>query len=79
MKSKRVEVSKRALIQRINRVLGKQDEVLRVTRTARSKQEYGDYMIIDTRLNAFVSATDDIEALGRELEVLAEWEKLLED
>ncbi len=78
MKSRHIAVSKRALIQRINRALEKQEEVLRATRTARAKQEYGDYMIIDTRRNAFVRATDDIEVLGRELHVLAEWEKLVE-
>src|SRR4029077_4905862 len=51
---KRVPLSERALVQRINRKLATQDEVLKKTRGARAIQELGDYYILDLRANALL-------------------------
>jgi len=84
-KRNRALVSKRALVQRINRALAHQDQQLRATRGTRSGEgftsdqvELGYYYTVDFRLNCVVEKHVDLEELGRELKVLAAWEKLEE-
>ncbi len=78
----KVPISHRALMQRINRALTKEDERLCKARPSRGEGltreqlECGDYYVINTRGNMVTTKHVDIEALGRELEVLAEWESL---
>lgn len=74
-----VPVSRRALIQRINRVLKSDDEVLKATRGELARSNLGDYYILDLPRNAVVHRDVDIEALGRKLNVLREFESLGED
>ena len=69
-------VSARALLQRIQRVLQKRDELIRTTRGGRAEIELGEYYIVDVQRDAIVTKDVDIEALGRELEVLKPWEEL---
>lgn len=66
-------VSKRALIQRINRRLLPQMEAIR--RFGPSNQCDGFYRV-DIRLNAVVQRSVDLEQLGRELGVLSESEHI---
>ncbi len=67
-------VALRAVITRINRKLRKQDKKL-VKNSPRSVPMYGDYMIINLGTNMIDrNGINDIEALARELECLAEWE-----
>jgi hypothetical protein len=68
-------VSPRALVQRIQRVLGKRDELIRAGR-GKATSELGDYYTVDLRTNALIEKDVNIEALGRELGVLKPWEKL---
>jgi hypothetical protein len=68
-------VSKRALVQRINRQLRKQDEKLKGARGANA----GEYRRVDTDRNFLIEEDVDLEALGRELGVLAAYERLEED
>ena len=75
-KEKRIPVSERALIQRINRVLIKRDEYLCVARGGRVLQEYGHYYTVDLRRNQAVQGDVDLEPFGRELGCLKEWEYL---
>lgn len=77
--AKKVQVSTRALIQRINRVLGKQDEQVKAYRGGRSEVQLGRYYIVDINRNFLVAGDVNLEALGRELKVLAGWEALLKD
>jgi hypothetical protein len=73
---KKVRVTQRALVQRINRVLARQDEVLKATRGDRWRGEQGDYYIVDVRLNCIVHKHVDLEAAGRKLKVLQKWEEV---
>jgi hypothetical protein len=73
-----VPVTMRALVQRINRKLAKDDEQLRKTRGQRWWTDLGDYHIVNYNMNALMRGHVDPEALGRELGVLSEWERVAE-
>ncbi len=75
-KTERVPVSERALVQRINRKLSKQGEMLRKSRGGSAFNTLGDFYSIDIRSNSVASHSIDIEVWGRELAVLHPWEKL---
>ncbi len=79
-------VSMRALTQRINRRLKRQDQVLKAARGARARVELGDYYIRDSRVpyfevgdSWFIRGHVDPEALGRELGVLQPYEALVDN
>ncbi|MGD0115622.1 MAG: hypothetical protein ABSC13_06425 [Dehalococcoidia bacterium] len=71
---KLVPVSRRALVQRINRKLALNGEALRKGR-GRWADEMG-YYIIDVNGNLLVAKDCDLVALGRELGVLRGWESV---
>ena len=73
---RKVAVTERALIQRINRALRKRDEVLKRTRGTHALRDLGDYYVVDVRRNAVVAADVNPEAYGRELDVLAPYERV---
>jgi hypothetical protein len=75
---KTVPVTMRALIQRINRKLAKENEALKATRGESARQQIGDYHIIDVSRNFLVQFHVDPEALGRDLGVLRAWESVAE-
>ena len=70
-------VTKRALVQRINRALARQEQQLRACRGERAQQELGDYFILNAKQNRIVSRNIDLEELARELNLLAPFEKLV--
>jgi hypothetical protein len=72
----RVKVSERALIQRINRKLAANGESLKKSRGDRARSDLGEYYIINLHKNSVVNFGFDLEAKGRELGALAEWEAL---
>lgn len=82
VKRQTVPVSPRALIQRINRRLrrdadGDVPDIVRATRgRGNAWLDLGDYYLLDQRRNFVIKTHVDIEDLGRELKVLAEWERL---
>lgn len=71
-----VAVSRRALFQRVNRVLAKQGECLRVYRGGRSWNDLGDLYIVDVNRNAIVRGHCDLGKLGKEFGVLEPFERL---
>jgi hypothetical protein len=72
------QISVSALVRRINRELTKRDERLKKSRGMRALIDLGEYWIHDIGRN-FVAGKDiDPERLGRELEVLRPWEKVIE-
>jgi hypothetical protein len=77
-KSKKLPVSKRALIQRINRKLAFNNQKI-VFAEGRGKSH--DLHVIDTKLNEVLGmlGVDKLGAWGRELEVLAAWEEFSDD
>jgi hypothetical protein len=74
---KTVPVSERALIQRINRALRDKGEMLKAARSPRVADEVGQHFVVrltGKRNNIVTQQYVDVEALGRELGVLSEWE-----
>jgi hypothetical protein len=70
-------VSRRALIQRINRKLRATNELLRAYRgDGRGRQNLGDLYVLDLRRNFAVRTHVDLEQIGRELGVLHAWEEV---
>jgi hypothetical protein len=75
-KNRKVGVSARAVVARINRKLKPDLEALKISRSERMRLDVGRYFIIDYRLNAIQRHNVDPKALGRELGVLKEWEEV---
>lgn len=79
---KKVTVSQRALIQRINRALKKEHQAVKIPRGQRMQQDVGDYYLLDYSRNFVVNADRyglDLESFARELEVMEDWEALETD
>jgi len=77
-KPKRVPITMRALLQRINRKLaleGRAGQGLKAMRGG-ARDGIGDYYLLDFDTNFISNPNVDPEALGRKLGVLAEWEEL---
>jgi hypothetical protein len=72
----KVLVSRRALIQRLNRVLAEANLLLKKTKGSRMLKQLGDYYLIDLKQNALVEKNVNLETLGRKHAVLAAWERL---
>jgi hypothetical protein len=75
-KRTKIEISLRALTQRINRRLAENDQVMKAARGERIQKAVGDFYIIDTKVNAVHAHRIDPETFGRKLGVLKEWEVL---
>ena len=73
----KVKISKRALIQRINRALVKENEMLRKARGIQMFLDVGDYFTINIKRNYITRSNIDPENLGRELEVLKPYEEVI--
>ncbi|MEJ5370230.1 MAG: hypothetical protein WHT08_18110 [Bryobacteraceae bacterium] len=70
-------VSERALIGRINRRLDRDNKKLFKSRPgSRLEANVGRFYVVDVWRNTVVDTHVDLESYGRELGVLAEWEKL---
>jgi hypothetical protein len=79
----RIPITERALIQRVNRALVREDgpigRKLIKTRGERAKLDLGDYFVLN-QLHNFVDEKDvDPESLARELGALADYEYLFEE
>lgn len=75
---RRVTLTVRALTQRLNRRLAKDDQAVRSPRGRASRSQWGDYFVVNTR-GGVVDAKltpKKLEAMARALGVLAEWEEL---
>jgi hypothetical protein len=74
----RVKVSRRALLQRLNRVLARSGHVLKKSRPTKYGSRYGlgDYYVVDLRANVIRRRDVDIRKLARRNGVLAPWERL---
>jgi len=78
--SKKVPITSRALLQRINRRLASEGErVKKLKSTSRMYMQWGPYYRLDTDRNALLEDNVDIVRLGRQLNALAEWETLAVD
>ena len=68
----------RAVVQRINRKLAADDEMLKAARGARMQLDCGDYYVVDFRQNCVTSKDVDPEVLARKLGVLKGYEQVIE-
>ena len=75
-KIKTIPITKRALLQRVNRALNKEDRQLKKAVGARLQQNVGEYYVVDLRLNAVAMLDVDPVELARKLEVLQPWERV---
>jgi len=69
-----IPVSMRALVQRINRRLKADDEVLKSPRGRNARQQLGEYFVLELTCNAVYDTHIDPEAFGRKLGVLTDFE-----
>jgi hypothetical protein len=76
---KKIPVSERALVARINRKLAQQGEKVCKSRTAWNYVSVGDYYVIDVNRNVTAGVAVDPESLAKELGVLKRYESLAED
>ena len=72
----KVPVSTSALIQRINRKLVRDGQIMKSARSARAAASVGRYYIVDTYRNLLVRDHCSPGAIGREMGVLAKWERV---
>jgi len=76
VKSDKVPVSERALVQRVNRMLAQEDQALKKTRGSRWLNDLGAYYTADLQHNAILDRMVDLEEFGKEFGMLAEYEHL---
>ena len=69
----------RALLQRVNRKLKKENEMLCKARERAKRYGVGDYYKLDFYRNIISEQGVDPEELGREMRVLRPWERVVED
>ena len=77
---RKVPVSERALIQRLNRKIKEDDLVLKKCRPdSIAHDTLGDYFVVDINQNVVIERkldSVDLQSMGRAKKVLADWEEL---
>ena len=79
MEATKKPITMRALLQRINRKLAKEEQVLKTLRGHRYEHDLGRYYAVNWRTNLVTAPHVDPEQWGRELGVLRRWEVLQEE
>jgi len=74
MKGLKVPVSTRALMQRINRTLRVDEEMVKATRGEKAKTDLGDFYRLDLTHNAIIETHVDLEEMAKEYKVLQPFE-----
>ena len=75
MKTK-VQVSRRALTQRLNRKLAEKGLVLKLTKGKNAKLTVGDYYVVHAERGEVIQTKVNLEEFARKHEALAPWEEL---
>jgi len=75
----KVPLGERALIQRINRKLAKDGQVLKKLRGERWRTDLGEYYVVDLANNALKTWHVDLVAFAKELQVISPWEEVREE
>lgn len=76
MAEKKVPLSERALLKRINRKLKKDHEMVKKCRGDRWRHELGDLYAVDLYRNVIVVKNIDLEDEAKKLGVIQPWERL---
>jgi hypothetical protein len=74
----KIPVTTRAVVQRINRKLKLDSEMLKAAR-GQMRQEVGDYHVIDWNKKYVTHTRVNLEKMARDLDVLKPWEEVKED
>lgn len=75
-----ITVNERALFARVNRALAKNGERLcRARAGTRAHSDVGRYYVIDLQSNSIAAKDCDLEALAKDMKLLADWEMLATD
>lgn len=75
-KKAQVPVTTRAAIQRINRKLKADRQVLKKARGNAAKEDVGDYYVIDTERNILMRSRVDLTQFGRTIGAIENWEEV---
>ncbi|WP_397569066.1 hypothetical protein [Schlesneria sp. T3-172] len=76
---KKSQVSKRAMIQRINRKLSGDDRKLKASRSQGDLDNLGEHYILDLNRNVVVDTHVDIADTAKKLGCITQWEELVEE
>lgn len=76
--TKTVPVTRRAVMQRVNRKLGQRNEALRAWRTSSQEYTAGDLYHLDFDANAVLDVNVDLEPFARQVGALQRWEEITE-
>jgi hypothetical protein len=79
MVKRTIPITRRALVARLNRKLKADDQMIKFPRSERVKLDLGDAYVWDWRRNLALETFVDVEDMARELGVLHEWERLVDD
>lgn len=72
----KVPVTKRAIAQRINRVLQRRNERLKAVLGGAARSRLGDYCVVDLDEKAVIRGNVDLAELARECGVLKDYEEI---
>lgn len=75
-KASKIPVTRRALFQRLQRALRRDDLLLKTARTERLRLNVGDYFTVGLFTNAVMDQHVDLEKMGKEYGVLHDYEAL---
>ncbi len=77
---KKVPVSQRAIMARINRALAKEGQALRISRSNAEKSNFGYSFIVDVNRNVVEAwGIEDFGKLAKEIGVIKDFEEVIED
>jgi hypothetical protein len=76
MTRQKVPIGEKAAIQRINRRLKEDQRKVRTARGERLRQDVGWFYVLDLQRNFIVEKDVDLEALGREVGALQDYETI---
>jgi hypothetical protein len=79
MEQKKIPVSRRALLARVNRILAKKDQALRISRSHGERSNLGEAYILDTHKNSPVFMNVNLKDLAEELGAIKAFEEMADD
>lgn len=76
MKPAKAPVSRRAVLQRVNRKLAKDGLTLKVSTGGQAQIEVGQYFVLDVKRGAVIERHIKLEQFAKKSGVLADWERM---
>ena len=78
-KKQKIHISESALIQRLNRAMGKEGMRVKKSRGSKMFSQVGEFYVVDINSNFVCGQDVSLEELGKKWECLAGWETLAKD